>query len=63
MSANQAGLRIGDTIRITYMEGEPQMTGRVGKVTRIDSMGQVQGTWGIAMHPDTDTYETVADEH
>ena len=39
-------LQVGDKIRITYMEGEPQYTNKEGVVTHIDSIGQIHGTWG-----------------
>lgn len=39
-------VKVGDKIRIIYMEGEPQYTGKVGVVTHIDDMEQIFGTWG-----------------
>ena len=39
-------VRVGDTIKIIKMEGEPQYTGREGVVTHIDDAGQIHGTWG-----------------
>ena len=39
-------LKIGDTIKIIKMEGEPQYTNRDGVVTHIDDAGQIHGTWG-----------------
>lgn len=35
---------IGDLIQINCMVGEPQYTGKRGKVTIIDDMGQIHGT-------------------
>lgn len=53
-------VKVGDKIRIIYMEGEPQYTGKVGVVTRIDDMGQIHGTWGgCAVIPDTDSFEII----
>ena len=53
-------VKIGDTIRIIYMKGEPQYTGKVGKVIHIDSIGQIHGTWGgCAIIPTEDNYEIV----
>lgn len=50
--------KVGDTIRIIKMEGEPQYTGKIGVVELIDSTGQVHGTWGgCAIQPEHDTYE------
>lgn len=39
-------VKIGDEIEIIDMYGEPQYSGKVGTVTRIDDMKQIHGTWG-----------------
>ena len=39
-------IKVGDKIRIQYMEGEPLYSGAEGIVTCIDDAGQVHGTWG-----------------
>lgn len=53
-------VKVGDKIRIIYMEGEPQYTGKVGVVTRIDDMGQIHTTaGGCAIIPETDTFEVI----
>ena len=53
-------VNIGDKIKIIYMEGEPQYTGKVGIVEHIDSIGQIHGSWGgCAIIPETDMYEKV----
>ena len=50
-------VKIGYTIKIIKMEGEPQYTNRVGVVTHIDDAGQIHGTWGgCAIVPEVDTY-------
>ena len=50
-------VRIGDTIKIIKMEGEPQYKGKEGVVTHIDDVGQIHGTWGgCAVIPLVDTY-------
>ena len=50
-------VKVGDTIRIIDMSGEPHYSGRVGVVTHIDSMGQLHGTWGgLAVIPGEDVY-------
>ena len=50
-------IKIGDKIKITNMEGEPQYTNREGVVTHIDDAGQIHGTWGgCAIIPEVDTY-------
>ena len=49
--------KIGDTIKIIKMDGEPQYTNREGVVTHIDDAGQIHGTWGgCAVIPEVDTY-------
>ena len=53
-------LKIGDRIRIIYMVGEPQYSGREGTVSYIDDMGQIHGSWGgLALHEDEDSYEII----
>ena len=50
-------INIGDLIRIINMKGEPHYTGREGKVTLIDSAGQIHGTWGgCAILPEEDEF-------
>ena len=40
-------VKVGDTIEILEMKGEPEYSGRTGvKVERIDAIGQLHGTWG-----------------
>lgn len=52
--------KIGDKIRIVYMDGEPNYTNREGIVKFIDDMGQIHGTWGgCALIPDTDSWEII----
>jgi len=52
--------KIGDKIRIIYMEGEPQYIGREGIIEYIDDAGQVHGTWGgCALIPATDTWVVI----
>lgn len=50
--------KVGDTIRILEMKGEPQYTGKIGVVEFIDDIGQIHGSWGgCALQPENDTYE------
>ena len=50
----------GMTIKIIYMEGEPQYTGKTGTIEHIDDMGQLHGSWGgCALIPGTDEFEIV----
>lgn len=53
-------VKIGDKIRIIYMDGEPQYTGKVGEVYSIDDMGQIHGSWGgCAIIPGVDEFEVI----
>lgn len=53
-----AKAKIGDTIRILEMKGEPQYSGKMGVVDLVDDIGQLHGTWGgLAVQPENDTYE------
>ncbi len=53
-------VEIGDTLRIDYMEGEPQYSGKVGTVEFIDGIGQIHGTWGgCAVVPNIDSYTII----
>lgn len=52
--------KIGDKIRIIWMEGEPQYIGKEGTVTLIDDMKQIHGTWGgCALIPETDSWVVI----
>lgn len=53
--------KVGDTIRIINMNGEPQYTGREGVITSIDDMGQIHlDSCGCAIIPDEDNFEVIA---
>ena len=53
-------VEIGDTIRIDYMEGEPDYTGREGIIKSIDDAGQIHGTFGgCAVIPGTDSFTII----
>ena len=50
----------GDWIEIFDMNGEPHYSGRIGKVERIDSLGQLHGTWGgLAVIPEEDSFKII----
>ena len=52
--------KVGSTVKITRMAGEPEYTGKVGKITEIDDAGQLHGTWGgLALIPGEDEFEHV----
>lgn len=51
---------VGDTIRINYMKGEPQYSGKEGVIHFIDDFGQLHGSWGgLAIVPDFDEFEII----
>ena len=53
-------VKIGDSIKVIKMEGEPDYSNRVGIVTAIDGIGQLHGTWGgLAIIPEKDTYQVL----
>lgn len=54
-------VKVGDKIRITYMDGEPQYTNKEGTVIHIDDMNQIHGDWGgCALIPGLDQFEVIA---
>lgn len=53
-------VKVGNKIKIIYMQGEPQYSGKQGEVLHIDSIGQLHGTWGgCAIIPGTDEFEVI----
>ena len=53
-------VKIGAKIRIIYMDGEPQYTGKEGIVRLIDDAGQIHTTaGGCALIPGLDSYEVI----
>ena len=51
---------IGKEIEIISMEGEPQYTGRRGFIKKINSLGQLHGTWGgCAIIPKSDDWKFI----
>lgn len=52
--------KVGDTIKIVAMRGEPHYTGKTGVVEHIDAIGQLHGTWGgLAVIPGEDMFIVV----
>ena len=52
--------QIGDKIKIIYMKGEPDYTGKEGIITHIDDFLQLHGDWGsLAIIPDMDEFEVI----
>jgi hypothetical protein len=55
--------RQGDKIKIIWMKGEPEYSGRVGVVLCIDGIGQIHGTWGgCALIPGVDQFEIIEED-
>lgn len=53
-------MKVGDTIKIIEMEGEPVYAGKVGVIKHIDDKGQLHGTWGgLAVIPNVDKIEVL----
>lgn len=56
-------MKVGDKVRIIYMDGEPQYTDKEGVITRIDDAGQIHGNWGgCALIPGVDLFEIIEEE-
>ena len=54
--------KVGDKVKIIYMEGEPQYSGKTGEILFIDDIGQLHGTWGgCALIPGIDTFDIIED--
>ena len=57
-------VKIGDSIKVIKVEGEPDYSNRVGTVTAIDGIGQLHGTWGgLAIIPEKDTYQILKENN
>lgn len=52
----------GTWICVDSMEGEPRMTGKCGQYDHTDGMGQLQGSWGLAIQPSHDSFHIMSDE-
>ena len=52
--------KVGDTIRIISMNGEPHYSGKEGVIKHIDDIGQLHGTWGgLAVIPGEDSFTVI----
>lgn len=50
--------KVGDTIKIIKMKGEPQYSGKIGTIEHIDDIGQLHGSWGgLAVQPENDSFK------
>lgn len=55
-------MKVGDKIKIIYMQDEPRYSGKEGVIEFIDSLGQLHGTWGgLAVIPEEDIIELVGE--
>ncbi len=55
-------VKIGDKIKVIYMDGEPNMAGAEGTVRLIDDMKQIHcKEFGLAVIPDVDKFEVIND--
>ena len=55
-------MKVGDKIKIIYMQDEPRYSGKEGVIEFIDSLGQLHGTWGgLAIIPGEDEFEIIGD--
>ena len=53
-------IKVGDKIKIIFMDGEPSYSGKIGIVEHIDDIGQIHGSWGgCALFPGVDKFEIV----
>ena len=53
-------INVGDKIRIVKMVDVEKYNNTEGKITKIDDMGQLHGTWGgLALIPEVDDFEVI----
>ena len=53
-------IKVGDKIKIIFIDGEPSYDGKIGIVEHIDDISQIHGSWGVrALIPDVDQFEVV----
>lgn len=57
LAENMQTVRVGSTVLIYEMVGEPNYSGKSGIVEHIDDIGQIHGTWGgCALQAERDTF-------
>ena len=60
---NGLEVKVGDTIQIINMLGEPNYSGKSGVVRSIDSMGQLHcKEFGLAVIPEQDIFKIIKKE-
>ena len=53
-------IKVGDKIKIIFMDGKPSYSGKIGIAEHIDDIGQIHGSWGgCALIQEVDKYEIV----
>ena len=56
-------VKVGTKIQIIDMFGEPDYSGKIGVVERIDDIGQLHGTWGgCAVNPEIDEFIEIEED-
>lgn len=51
-------IKVGEKIKIIFMDGEPEYLGKVGIVKYIDDIGKIHGNrGGCALIPNVDQFE------
>ena len=51
-------IKVGDKIKIIFVDGESLYSGKLGIVEHIDDIGQIHDNWGgCALIPDVDRFE------
>ena len=53
-------IKVGDKIKIIFMDGEPSYNGKIGIVKHTDDIGQIHGSRvGCVLIPGVDQFEVV----
>ena len=53
-------IKVGDKIKIIFMDGETSYSEKIGIAEHIDNIGQIHGSWGgCAPIPGVDQFEVV----
>lgn len=60
ITINGIEYKIGDTLIIEEMKGEPRYKDATGEILLIDDIGQIHGTWGgCAIAPEVDKFRKI----
>ena len=53
-------IKVGDKIKIIFMDGKPSYSGKIGIVEHFDVIGKIHGSWGgCALILGVDQFEVV----